>query len=53
MAIVEFYYTKSKFTKQTKGELFGFTDFLCKFNFRYHGWSVLNDIETLVPTKTA
>lgn len=30
MAILEFYFETKTFTKNVKGELFGFTDFLCK-----------------------
>lgn len=33
MAVVHFYFSKSKFTPQQKGELFGFTEFLCKITF--------------------
>lgn len=31
MAVVHFFFEETQFTGFTKGELFGFTEFLCKF----------------------
>lgn len=31
MAVIHFFFEQTQFTGYTKGELFGFTEFLCKF----------------------
>lgn len=31
MAVVHFFFEETQFTGFTKGELFGFTEFLCKY----------------------
>lgn len=31
MAVVHFYFEETQFTGFTKGELFGFTEFLCEY----------------------
>jgi len=31
MAVIHFFFEETQFTGFTKGELFGFTEFLCKF----------------------
>jgi len=35
MAVINFFFEETQFTGFTKGELFGFTEFLCKYNFRF------------------
>lgn len=31
MAVIHFFYEKGQFTKHTKSEIYGFTEFLCNY----------------------